>query len=143
MRCSSIPHALWFLIANRPNPVPPQIADICPPPSGGNPCIVPPTPVLDTSFPVGAQEMTFKAEIPNASICPKTITWLVEYKVGVTWMPLRTVTSEDSREYEFTQDGLLMTRVGLPGLVNGAERSSERRVLLWGDCGHARVYVLF
>lgn len=71
----------------------------CPPPSGGNPCVVPPSPLRDTSFPVGAQEMTFKAEIPTASICPKEIWWTVEYKEGTTWIPLYSVLSPDAREY--------------------------------------------
>lgn len=122
---------LEVAIANRPDPVPTQIASICPPPAGGNPCVVPPTPVLDAGFPVGSQEMTFKAEIPTATICPKEIRWLVEYKNGVTWTPLHVYTSADSREYEFTENEKLMTRVGLPGLVNGA----EHRVSVGYCCG--------
>lgn len=131
VRCFNRPLFLTAALADRPDPVPPSIVDICPPPSGGNPCVVPPSPLRDTSFPVGAQEMTFKAEIPTASICPKEIWWTVEYKEGTTWIPLYSVLSPDAREYEFTESGKSMTRFGATGLRPG----KEHRVSVAYCCG--------
>lgn len=131
VRCFNVPKSLVVAQFERPDPVPAPLIPICPPPPSPPPCAVPPTPALDTAFSSGAQELTFKAEVPTWVLCPEFITWRVEWKNGTTWQELYAQRSIDSRRNEFLEDGKLMTRVGTPGLKVGM----EHRVSVGYSCG--------
>jgi hypothetical protein len=120
-RCFNAPKTFEIAVLERPDPVPAPLLPFCPSPGSGAPCIVPATPVEDTSIPRRAQEITFKAEIPTASICPQYIRWLLEWKDGTTWRILYEFESPDALKNEFEENGKLMTRLGAPGLVPNKE----------------------
>lgn len=131
IRCYNRPMTFDVAIDEWPDPVPPSLIDICPSPPSPPPCIVPPSPLLDTGVPAGAQEMTFKAVVPTEALCPEFITWRVEWKNGATWNELYSQHSIDSRRNEFTESGQLMSRFGAPGLKPG----KEHRVSVAYSCG--------
>lgn len=131
IRCFNRPVTLEVAVAEWPDPVPPGLIDTCPPPPSPPPCVVPPAPVLDTSVPSGAQEMTFEAVVPVDVLCPEFIIWRVEWKDGTTWNELYSQQSLDSRRNEFTDNDQLVTRFGAPGLKPG----KEHRVSVAYSCG--------